>query len=107
MLTVLQCVASRSYSILALTPYYDVNPTSALFFLCLTIAADLVCINLIVAVGNRQYKIFSGLLYKRQLRNRRQAFVAIHDLLADDKGYITRDTWVGFCSHIQVRRTHK
>ena len=101
LLTVLQCATSRSYSLFALVPYYEVNPTASLFFLALTIAADLICINLIVAVGNRQYRLFSTLLFKRQLRNRRQAFVAIHALLSDDKGFVSRDTWIGFCSNIQ------
>ena len=101
LLTVLQCATSRSYSLFALVPYYEVNPTASLFFLALTIAADLICINLIVAVGNRQYRLFSTLLFKRQLRNRRQAFVAIHALLSDDKGFVSRETWLEFCSHIQ------
>ena len=100
-------VASRVFSILALSPYYEVNPTASLFFLALTIAADLVCINLIVAVGYQQYQLFSKTLYKRQLCNRRQAFVAIHSLLADDRGFVSRETWLGFCSHIQGKYSVK
>jgi len=101
MLTVLQSATSRSFGIFALMPYYEITSTSALFFFALTVTADLICVNLIVAVGFWQYKGFSKVLFRRLLRNRRQAFVAIHDLLSDERGFISRDKWIAFCSNIR------
>lgn len=100
-LTSLFAATSRSYNILVLNPYFQVTPASTVFFMSLTIIADLIIINLMIAFGNRQYRIFAEKLFKRQLRNRRQAFVSIHSILADSAGNISRETWLEFCGNCQ------
>jgi hypothetical protein len=100
-LTVLLAITSRSFNLFALEPYFMVSEWSSAYFICLTLFGDLVCINLIIAIGNRQYRIFGINTFRRQLSNRRQAFIAIHELLSDETGYIKRKTWRGFCGHIQ------
>lgn len=99
--TVLLAITSRSFNIFALEPYFMVSEWSAVYFISLTLLGDLVCINLIIAVGNRQYRIFGINTFRRQLSNRRQAFIAIHEILSDENGHITRKTWKGFCKNIQ------
>lgn len=100
-LTVLLSITSRSYNIFTLEPYFMISEWSSAYFISLTLLGDLVCINLIIAVGNRQYRIFGINTFRRQIANRRQAFIAIHELLSDDNGFIARDTWKGFCRNIQ------
>ena len=100
-LTSLFAATSRSFNILVLNPYFPVTEASTVYFVALTIIADLIIINLMIAFGNRQYRIFASKLFKRQLRNRRQAFVSIHSVLADKNGNISRATWLEFCSKCQ------
>ena len=97
-LTVLHAITSRSYNMLRLSDYYAQSTVSAVFFVGLTLAGDLVCTNLIIAVGNRQYRLFGIRTFRRQLKNRRQALIAIHETLSDKDGFISRSTWLGFCS---------
>ena len=108
-LTVLHAITSRSYNLLRLSEYYAQSTVSAAFFVSLTLAGDLVCTNLIIAVGNRQYRLFGIRTFRRQLKNRRQALIAIHETLSDKDGFISRSTWLGFCSRISgkyaVKRT--
>jgi hypothetical protein len=106
-LTSLFAATSRSYNILVLNPYFPVTAVSSVFFVSLTVIADLIIINLMIAFGNRQYRMFAEKLFKRQLRNRRQAFVSIHSILADAKGNISRDTWLEFCSNCQGKYSVK
>ena len=100
-LTSLYSATSRSYNILVLNPYFEVTAASTVYFVALTIVADLIILNLMIAFGNRQYRIFAAKLFKRQLRNRRQALVSIHSILCDDNGNIDRKTWLDFCSNCQ------
>lgn len=99
--TCLHALTARSYNAFVANEYFVEHVTSGIFFMSLLIFGDLLCTNLVVAVGNRQYRIFATRIFNRQLRNRRQAFVAIHDFLSDQHGYVTRATWLSFCSCIQ------
>lgn len=100
-LTVLHVLAGRSYNAFVGNQYFDVHWASGFFFVSLMIAGDFLCTNLIIAVGNRQFKLFSNLIYKRQLRNRRQALVTIHEVLSDENGYISKTDWLRFCARIR------
>jgi hypothetical protein len=106
-LTVLHAITSRSYNMLRLSDYYSHSTVTAVFFVGLTLAGDLICTNLIIAVGNRQYRLFGIRTFRRQLKNRRQAMIAIHEILSDDQGYITRSRWTGFCSNINGKYSVK
>lgn len=101
LLTVLHVLAGRSYNAFVGNQYFDVHFAAGFFFVSLMIAGDFLCTNLIIAVGNRQFKIFSNHIYKRQLRNRRQAIIAIHEVLSDTQGRITLPVWLRFCAQIR------
>ena len=101
LLTCLHALTARSYNAFVANEYFVEHVSSGVFFVTLLIFGDLLCTNLVVAVGNRQYRIFATRIFNRQLRNRRQALVAIHEFLSDRHGYITRDTWLSFCACIQ------
>lgn len=100
-LTVLHVLAGRSYNAFVSNQYFNVHIASGFFFVTLMIAGDFLCTNLIIAVGNRQFKIFSNHIYKRQLRNRRQALISIHEILSDSDGRISLPVWLRFCSQIR------
>ena len=100
-LTVLHVLAGRSYNAFVGNQYFEVSFMAGFFFVTLMIAGDFLCTNLIIAVGNREFKIFSNHIYKRQLRNRRQALVAIHEVLSDKNGRIGLPAWRRFCCQIR------
>jgi hypothetical protein len=100
-LTVLHVLAGRSYNAFVSNQYFGVHFAAGFFFVTLMIAGDFLCTNLIIAVGNRQFKIFSNHIYKRQLRNRRQALISIHEVLSDAQGHISLPVWLRFCSQIR------
>ena len=100
LLTMLNCITSRSYSLFALTPYFKTNTSSAAFFVTLIIAGDLICTNLIIAVGNRQFRLFATKVFRRKLLNRRQAIIAAHEILSDSDGFVSKRAWLGFCHYV-------
>ena len=77
----LQTYATRSFLPFVLQPYYEVNPASTLFFVSLTIITDLLCSALIIATGNRQYRVHANNVFDELLRCRKQAVVAAYQLL--------------------------
>eukprot|EP00602_Paraphysomonas_sp_CaronLab_P008688 CAMPEP_0185036272 /NCGR_PEP_ID=MMETSP1103-20130426/28990_1 /TAXON_ID=36769 /ORGANISM="Paraphysomonas bandaiensis, Strain Caron Lab Isolate" /LENGTH=1059 /DNA_ID=CAMNT_0027573757 /DNA_START=43 /DNA_END=3225 /DNA_ORIENTATION=- len=101
LLTCLHALTARSWNAFVVNEYFDKHAASGVFFVSLLLFGDLLCTNLVVAVGNRQYRIFATRIFNRQLRNRRQAFVAIHDYLSDRHGYVSREAWMRFCACIQ------
>jgi hypothetical protein len=102
LLTCLHIFASRTFSILALNPYYERSHASAFFFVSLTIGADLLCGSLLIAVGTREYRIFANQVYVRHLKKRRYALVAIFDVLSRD-GKLHLSEWLKMCSYIKGR----
>ena len=119
-LTCLQTHSSRGYAPFVLTPYYDKNPLAALFFVGLTVVTDILCTAFIIAIGNREYKLYSVSVFAQQLRNRKQAIVALHRILLEDEagrnpppsahravGTISRHAWINFGTRIRGRHMYK
>ena len=100
LMTVLLSMLSRSYNLQSLALYFVNTPWSAAFFTSLIIVGDIFTSNLIIAVGNRQFRLYAARVFQRQLGNRKQAMVAIHELLSSDKGMLSREKWLGLCRHI-------
>eukprot|EP00601_Ochromonadales_sp_CCMP2298_P003330 CAMPEP_0173187618 /NCGR_PEP_ID=MMETSP1141-20130122/10810_1 /TAXON_ID=483371 /ORGANISM="non described non described, Strain CCMP2298" /LENGTH=439 /DNA_ID=CAMNT_0014111477 /DNA_START=153 /DNA_END=1469 /DNA_ORIENTATION=+ len=79
--TALHCFTSRPYVLKALNTIYPNNQASALYFVGLSLAADVLCISLIVAVGAKHYKQFAGYILHARLVDRRHAlecaFIAV------------------------------
>ena len=125
----LQTFATRRFLLFVLKPYYEVNPVSALFFVSLTIVTDILCTALIIATGNRQYRVHANNVFAKKLKSRKQAVLAAFQLLChmpqDEEsndgvekvssitnGYktldlnylktcsLTRDKWLVFCKSI-------
>jgi hypothetical protein len=101
-LTCLRVFASRTFSILAINPYYEQSHISAIFFVSLTIGADLLAGSLLIAVGTRAYRNFANQVYTRQMKKRRYAITAIHNLLAKD-GYLQLSDWLRICAKVTGR----
>lgn len=57
----------------ALDSIYPQDQAAALYFVSLTLAADILCIGLIVAVGAKHYKLFAGRILHARLVDRRHA----------------------------------
>ena len=100
LMTVLLSMLSRSYNLQSLALYFVNTPWSVSFFTSLIIVGDIFTSNLIIAVGNRQFRLFAARVFQRQLGNRKQAMVAIHELLSSDNGMLSREKWLGLCRHI-------
>lgn len=121
--TCFKCYLSRPSVLFNLKTYFHLNQGSALFFVTLTLVADIFGSSLIIATGTRHFRDFSLLCFKFKLRNRRQGLLAIFDILEDlqqDGGgdgdgapsgsgrpattsaqQLSCDTWVAFCSSIR------
>lgn len=120
----IQTFATRSFLPFVLKPYYAANPISALFFVSLTIVTDLLCTALIIATGNRQYRVHANNVFDEQLKCRKHAVIAAYQLLCHvpdgtkeetsvkqevDIEYLKscvliREKWVAFCQ--QIPTTH-
>ena len=81
-LTCLHSFSARGFAIYALDPYFTVRSTSALYFLCLSVVADLLCTALIIATGNRQFRMFSAKVFAEQLLARKVGVINLHRCLA-------------------------
>lgn len=69
----LHCFTSRPYVLKAVDSIYSNNQASTVYFITLTLAADILCIALIVAVGAKHYKQFAGNILNQRLIDRRHA----------------------------------
>ena len=110
----LHCFTSRPYVLKALDSIYSSNQASAMYFVSLTIAADILCIALIVATGAKHYKQFAGNILHNRLVDRRHAITCAFYAIADrgkvnnsetdeDPGLgmtVSRQIWVNLCSRM-------
>jgi hypothetical protein len=67
---VLLCYTSRASTLYVMNPFYKLTQFSALYFVTLTVFADILCINLMVAVGNSEYASYSSKLFISRLQRR-------------------------------------
>jgi hypothetical protein len=128
--TALHCFTSRPFVLKAVDAIYPSNQASTAYFISLTLAADILCIALIVAVGAKQYKLFAGkILHNRWVDRRHAVTCAFHvlpasvpvqdtavtvaaDTTSDDAASssssaagavrtINRDAWLSMCAQLQ------
>lgn len=100
MFATLHCFTSRPFCLLAMKPYFDVNSGSAFFFVAVTLAADILCIGLIVAIGTAEYKIFAADFVKRRYASRALTTRIVFDAFAVNSK-IDRKTWISLCQNMQ------
>jgi len=83
---------------------FSINRGSSLFFVALTLAADLLCINLIVATGTRQYKIYANSILQKRLIDRKHALLTLYYAFAhlnvDKPGMLMKKDWLYICDAI-------
>lgn len=82
MMTTLHCFTSNPFMLIAMSPYFTLNNLGPLFFISLTIIAEILCINLIIAIGSTEYKAFAAKNLKLRYTNRRVALQACFQLYA-------------------------
>lgn len=99
-LTCLHIFASRTFSILALNPYFKESSVASLFFVTLTIGADLLCSSLLIAIGSREYRKFASEVFRKQSKKRRFALESVFELLAvNDRLHLNE--WINMCSYVK------
>lgn len=109
LLTCLHCYASRPTVLYRLNPLWEENDISALYFVFLTVFADIIIGSFILAVGNRYYRDFSALSFRKRLKYRRNALLAIFHLFADGnpgeglQRKISLQRWLEFCQRMPTR----
>jgi hypothetical protein len=81
-MTTLESYSCRGYVIFALDPLFKINAGSSVFFITLTVFADVFCTALIIATGNRQYQLYSMYIFRKELLNRKRAMLAVFGVLA-------------------------
>lgn len=81
-MTCLHSFSARGFAIYALDPYFTTRSTSAIFFVCLSVITDIFCTALIIATGNRQFRLFADTIFNEQLLARKLAIITIHRSLA-------------------------
>jgi hypothetical protein len=96
----LHCFTSRPFCLLALRPFFAVSQISAVFFVTLTLAADVLCIGLIVAIGTSEYKLFAAYMMNRRLTSRLRGLQIVFDAFAVD-GQFSRDSWISVCDRLR------
>lgn len=83
LLTTLHCFASRPTVLYRVLILWDRTESSALYFVLLTVFADMIVGAFLVAVGNRHYRDFYLLTFRRRLMYRRKALIALFHLYSD------------------------
>jgi hypothetical protein len=78
----LHCFTSRPYVLKSLSTIYANNQASTLYFVTLTLAADILCIALIVATGAKHYKQFAANILHNRLVDRRHAVTCAFHAIA-------------------------
>jgi hypothetical protein len=90
-LTTLESYSCRGYVVFALDPLFHINASSSLFFVSLTIFADIFCQALIVATGTRQYQLYSVTVFRKELLNRKRAMLAVFGILQQYSQQLAND----------------
>jgi hypothetical protein len=93
-LTTLESYSCRGYVVFALDPLFQINASSSLFFVSLTIFADIFCQALIVATGTRQYQLYSVTIFRKELLNRKRAMLAVFGILQQYSQQLANDAAV-------------
>lgn len=82
--TCLHVFTSRPFALISMNPYFEQMQSAPFFFVTLTIAADLICIALIVANSTSEFKTFSARILVGRLKNRKRALERIFYVFAEN-----------------------
>ena len=99
----LHCYTTRPFTLLALNDVFDNESLSALWFVTLTLFADVLCTAFIIAVGTRQYREFAANILKKRLLHRKKATFSVFEGFATSKGFLLKD-WKRICTCISDPR---
>lgn len=103
-LSILQCSTSAPFSLFVLLPYYDVSEITPIFFLFLSYAAEILCINLIIGTGNVFFNHYGEKILTTSKEKQFNSFLAIFFLLSDAREeFITFKSFLSFCAHLPSR----
>ena len=70
---------SRPFTLRALeTLDAQIRSTSTIYFVTLTLATDILCTAFVIAVGNRQYKLFASRVLRKRLIDRKKAVAIVY-----------------------------
>jgi len=89
--TSLHCYTTRPYSLLALNDLFDTEGLSAVWFVTLTLSADILCTAFIIAVGTRQYREFAAKILIKRLLDRKKATFSVFEGFATVDGFALKD----------------
>eukprot|EP01039_Chlorochromonas_danica_P000003 gene3-3_t len=77
-LTVLHCATAAPFSLYVLTPYYtDYSMVTPIFFVLLSYAIEILCINLIVAAGSVHFNNYGEQVLKDRMTRRYDALLGL------------------------------
>ncbi len=118
-ITALHLFTSRPFTLRALLSLNEpTQASSTLYFVTLTLATDVLCTAFVIAVGNRQYKLFAGRVLRKRLLDRKRAVVLVYfafaklqppedgnavESLDGDHGFPYRD-WMKIMVHLKDSR---
>jgi hypothetical protein len=102
--TALHCFTARGYSLRVLNEIYPTQIMAALWFVTLTISADILCTALIIATGWRQYKEFAAKIIMKRLLDRKKAVYCAFLGFATEHGGFSLKDWKLLCSEIKDPR---
>jgi hypothetical protein len=97
MFATLHCFTSRPFCLMALKPYFQLNEAAAVFFVTLTVAADIICISLIVGIGSSEYKLFAASYVKNRIEGRAYTSRLVFDAFCNKDKLLDRSTWCRLC----------
>ena len=97
--TCLLCFTSRVSSLFIMQDFYKINQFSSLYFVCLSLVADLILMSLMTAIGSSEMGQYSVQLLMSRMRRRYEAALAAFVIMQvpNEKtmggSYLPIDTW--------------
>jgi hypothetical protein len=106
--TTLHCFTSRPYCLMAMKPYFELNEFAAVFFVTLTLSADLICISLIIAIASSEYKLFVAQYLQRRMHSRAFTTRLVFDSFCNKEKRLERSAWCKLCDSMsdKYHRSH-
>ena len=99
--TCLLCFTSRVSSLFIMQDFYKINQFSALYFVCLSLIADMILMSLMTAIGSSEMGQYSVQLLMSRMRRRYEAALAAFVIMQQpdertgEGSYLPIDTWQG------------
>jgi hypothetical protein len=101
--TTLHAFTTRPFTLEAFNRLYQYESMSGVWFVSLTVAADMLCTAFIIAVGTRQYRQFAANILVKRLLDRKKSAFSIFEGMATERGFALED-WRQICANISDKR---